>query len=151
MKKLLILFVLGLTTLSCVSTKSTLQNVDDKAPTPQLDKAKNAFVLNGLSNDARYGFDADYPINVFYQNTAQIELNQKRFLNALAGPKGEVISYKKVDQCCPFPTKRTEMGAGSLDIYEITWPGQKTPLKLYLNGYEKGALLVPMGLTLKKE
>lgn len=149
-QKLMLLFISVVVT-ACVSTQSTLQNVDESAPVPKLDKDKNAFVLSGNSQDIKYGFDADYPINVFYQNTAQIELNQKRYLNALAGPKGEVISYKKVDQCCPFPTKRTEMGAGSLDVYEITWPGQKTPLKLYLNGYEKGALLVPMGLTLKKE
>ncbi len=149
-QKLMLLFISVLVT-ACVSTQSTLQNVDESAPVPKLDKAKNAFVLSGNSQDIKYGFDPDYPINVFYQNTAQIELNQKRYLNALAGPKGEVISYKKVDQCCPFPTKRTEMGAGSLDVYEITWLGQKTPLKLYLNGYEKGALLVPMGLTLKKE
>lgn len=151
MKSNLYILCLGLLMTACVSTQSTLQNVDNKAPNPKLDKAKNAFVLSGVSQDPKYGYDPDYPINVFYLNANQIELNQQRLLNALAGPKGEVISYKKVDQCCPFPTKRTEMGAGSLDIYQITWPGQKTPLKLYLNGFEKGALLVPMGLTLKKE
>ncbi|MBS7788149.1 2-dehydro-3-deoxyphosphooctonate aldolase [Flavobacterium sp. CYK-55] len=151
MKKQWILFVLGLMTLSCVSTKSTIKNVDDNAPTPQLNKVKNAFVLTLYSKDALYGYNEEYPINVFYLNSANPELNEQRFLNALAGPKGEVISYKKIDKCCPFPTKRNEMGAGSLNIYELTWPGQKEPVKLYLNGFEKGALMVPVGLSLQKE
>jgi hypothetical protein len=71
-------------------------------------------------------------------------------LNALAGPKGEKITFEKLESCCPFPTKRSEMGAGFLDVYQITWEGQKKPLILYLNIYEKGALLVPLGLSLKK-
>jgi hypothetical protein len=37
-----------------------------------------------------------------------------------------------------------------LDIYEITWTGQKAPIRLYLNYFEKGVLMVPVGLTLKK-
>ena len=41
------------------------------------------------------------------------------------------------------------MGVGLLDVYEITWEGQKTPIKLYFNIYEKGALMVPLGLSLK--
>ena len=42
------------------------------------------------------------------------------------------------------------MGAGFLDIYELTWEGQTAPIKLYLNIYEKGVLMVPVGLSLKK-
>lgn len=49
-----------------------------------------------------------------------------------------------------FPTKRSDMGAGFLNIYELTWEGQKKPVTLYLNIYEKGILMVPMGLSLKK-
>ena len=133
---------------SCVSTKSTLKNVDDNAPIPKL--VNNIFVITEYSKDKKYGYDKDYPINVFYRNTKDETINQQRFLNALAGPNGEKISYKKVDNCCPFPTKRTEIGAGSLDIYEITWEGQKAPIQLYLNYFEKGVLQVPVGLTLKK-
>ncbi|PUU70400.1 2-dehydro-3-deoxyphosphooctonate aldolase, partial [Flavobacterium sp. WLB] len=43
------------------------------------------------------------------------------------------------------------MGAGYLNVYELTWEGQKKPITLYLNIYEKGILMVPMGLSLKKE
>jgi hypothetical protein len=134
---------------SCVSTKSTLKNVDDNAPIPTL-SSENTFVLTEYSKDPKYGYDADYPVNVFFRNSNDENLNAVRFLNALAGPKGEKITYTKLESCCPFPTKRSEMGAGFLDVYEIKWDGQKSPLKLYINIYERGYLLVPMGLTVKK-
>ena len=147
--KYVTLLILALLGSSCVSTKSTLQNVDDTAPIPKL-KADNTFILNTYSQDKNYGYDKDYPVNVFYQNTKNETINQQRFLNALAGPKGEKISYLKIETCCPFPTRRNEMGVGFLDVYEIRWDGLTVPLKLYLNMHEKGQLLVPLGLTLKK-
>ena len=148
-KPFLVAILIAITTSSCVSTKSTLKNVDDNAPIPIV-SANNTFVLTEYSKDKKYGYDADYPINVFYKNTKDESLNAERFLNALAGPKGEKITYSKVESCCPFPTKRTEIGAGFLDLYELKWEGQTEPLKLYVNIYEKGYLLVPVGLSIKK-
>ena len=144
-----LVILIAITTSSCVSTKSTLKNVDDNAPIPTL-SADNTFVLTEYSKDKKYGYDADYPINVFYQNTKDENLNAERFLNALAGPKGEKITFSKIESCCPFPTKRTEIGAGFLDVYELKLDGQTESLKLYLNIYEKGYLLVPIGLSIKK-
>lgn len=149
MKKPLLFIALLLLTASCVSTKSTLKNVDNNAPALTLTK-ENTFVITAYSKDKKYGYDQDYPINIFYRNTANETINQERFLNALAGPKGEKITYTKLESCCPFPTKRTDLGAGFLDVYELKWDGQKKPLKLYLNIYEKGILMVPVGLSLKK-
>jgi hypothetical protein len=65
----------------------------------------------------------------------------------LAGPKGEKISYIKTGICCPFPNTKSEMGVASVDVYSITWEGQKKTVILYLNSYEKGALMVPVGFT----
>jgi len=141
--------VLAFACLSCVSTKSTLKNVDDNAPTPQL-TAQNTFVLTEVATDKKYGYEKDYPVNVFYKDTKDEDLNAKRFLDALAGPNGEKIFYKKLESCCPFPTKRDPIGAGFLDVYEITWVGLKRPITLYLNIYEKGRLMVPIGFTAKK-
>lgn len=149
MKNKFVLLVLLSVFCSCVSTKSTLKNVDDHAPIPKLN-SNNVFVITEYSKDAKYGYNPDYPINVFYKNTKSETANQERYLNALAGPKGETITYKKVETCCPFPTKNIEIGVGLLDIYEITWTGQKTPIRLHLNYFEKGVLMVPDGLTLKK-
>jgi len=141
--------LLAISIASCVSTKSTLKNVDDNAPIPKLSK-ENTFVLTEYSKDAKYGYSPEYPVNVFYKDAKDENLNAERFLKALAGPKGEVITFKKVESCCPFPTKRYEMGAGFLDIYEIIWEGQTKPVKLYVNIYERGFLLVPLGFSIKK-
>lgn len=149
MKNYLILLVLTCIISSCVSTKSTLKNVDDNAPNLRL-TPDNTFAITRYSTDNKYGYDEDYPINIFYKSSKDDILNQQRFLNTLSGPNGEKITYKKIESCCPFPTKRSEMGAGFLDVYELIWEGQKTPVKLYLNIYEKGVLMVPVGLTLKK-
>jgi hypothetical protein len=149
MKHFTLFILLLFTATSCISTKSTLKNVDDTAPTPTLTK-DNTFVITKFSTDKRYGYDKDYPINIFFRNSNNETINQQRFLNALAGPKGEKITYIKLESCCPFPTKRSDMGAGFLDVYELKWEGQKKPIVLYLNIYEKGVIMVPFGLSLKK-
>ena len=143
------LFLLFMVFTSCVSTKSSLKNVDDTAPILKLTKDLT-FEITQFSTDNKYGYDSDYPINIFFKNTKEDPTNQLRFLNALAGPRGEKITFRKLESCCPFPTKKSEMGAGFLDIYEITWEGQKKPIKLYLNIYEKGILMVPVGFSLRK-
>lgn len=133
---------------SCVSTKNTIKNIDNNAAIPQLTK-DNSFILRSYSKDPKYGYDADYPINVFFKNSKDENLNAIRFLNALAGPKGEKISFIKLESCCPFPSTHSELGAGFLDVYQITYDGQKSPKILYINIYERGELQVPMGLTVK--
>ena len=148
MKKTALFIILLITAASCISTKSTLKNVDDNAPDLVLNK-NNTFVISQFSKDKKYGYDPDYPVNIFFQNTNSETLNETRFLNALAGPNGEKITYTRLETCCPFPTKRSNMGAGFLNVYELKWEGQKKPVKLYLNIYEKGILMVPMGLRLK--
>jgi hypothetical protein len=141
--------LLFLTLMSCISTKSTLMNVDNNAPIPKLTK-QNTFVLTEISNDSKYGFDKDYPVNVFYRNSNDEEINCNRFLNALSGPNGETISFKKTGICCPFPSKNINTGGGFLAVYEISYEGLKNPKILYLNIYEKGLLLAPVGFSIKK-
>ena len=108
MKKSILYITMLLSITACTSTKSTLQNTDDNAPDLLL-SANNTFVIQHYSTDKKYGYDKDYPVNIFFNNTANETINQERFLNALAGPKGEKISFTKLESCCPFPTKRSEM------------------------------------------
>lgn len=149
MKKIVTYIALLFIATSCISTQSTLKNIDENAPFPTMSD-HNTFVITEFSKDVKYGYDKDYPINIFYGYNSNTTINQERFLNALAGPKGEKITYTKLENCCPFPTKRNEMGVGLLDVYELRWEGQKKPIILYLNIYEKGFLMVPFGLRLKK-
>lgn len=148
MKKTVLFITIVLLTASCGSIKSSLKNVDNNAPVPVV--KNNAFVISAYSKDKKYGYNKDYPINIFYKGTKNDTINQQYFLNALAGPKGEKITFTKLENCCPFPTKTSEMGAGFLDVYELKWAGLKTPIILYLNIYERGQLMVPVGLSLKK-
>ena len=69
MKKILFLIALLLIATACVSTKSTLRNVDENAPTPQL--KDNTFVITEFSKDKKYGFDKNYPINIFIDTKKQ--------------------------------------------------------------------------------
>ena len=149
MRKIAFFIPLLLLIISCGSIKSSLKNVDNNAPIPVVGK-NNAFIITEYSKDKRYGYDKDYPINIYYRGTSNDTINQKYFLNALAGPKGEKITYTKLENCCPFPTKSSDMGAGFLDVYELKWEGLKKPILLYVNIYERGQLMIPVGLSLKK-
>lgn len=133
---------------SCVSTKSTLKNVDPTAIRP-LVKDK-AYVITEYATDGKYGYDPDYPINIGNIRENQEDINITYYFNGLEGPKGEKISFKKVDTCCPFPSKNTTMGAGTLGIYEVTFEGNDKKTMLYFNIYEKGKILCPKGFTIKK-
>ncbi|MDD3003869.1 2-dehydro-3-deoxyphosphooctonate aldolase [Flavobacterium sp.] len=146
--KLLTSLGLAFLMFSCISTKSTLQNVNPSAPNLMVNK-ENAFIITEYATDEKYGYDKDYPINIFYQQTKNDSINQQRFFNALTGPNGEKLFYKKVGICCPFPSKNSASGAALLDIYEVKWVGQKTPVTLYLNIYEKSEIMVPKGFGLK--
>lgn len=149
MKTRLLLFA-GFTLLlmSCISTKSTLQNVDNTAANLVLNK-HNAFIISEFARDDKYGYDKDYPINIFYRNTDNDSINPQRFFNALAGPNGEKLFYEKIGICCPFPSKQSVSGAALLNIYEVKWVGQIKPVTLYLNIYEKSPIRVPKGFSIK--
>ena len=73
------------------------------------------------------------------------------FFNAITGPNGEKITYEKIDSCCPFPTKKSSIGAGTLDIYQITVEGSEKKIILYLNIYEKGKVVCPKGFKIKNK
>jgi hypothetical protein len=146
--QLLILLLFTAFFSSCGSVKSTLKNVDNNAIKPPV--RNNQFIINEYASDGKYGFDKDYPINLGFENEKYSPKNIVYFFNALEGPKGEKITYTKIDNCCPFPTIKSVMGAGTLEVYVITMEGNDTKLNLYLNIYEKGKVLCPKGLKIKK-
>ncbi|MFD2909627.1 2-dehydro-3-deoxyphosphooctonate aldolase [Flavobacterium ardleyense] len=134
---------------SCVSTKSTLKNVDSTAKRPSF--ANKMYLITEYAKDGKYAFDADYPINIGSISENQENLNVQYYFNGLEGPNGEKIIFNKVDTCCPFPSKNTAMGAGTISIYEITLEGSTKKLTMYFNIYEKGQILCPKGFQIKKQ
>jgi hypothetical protein len=117
MKKLLLLTTLT-AMVACTSTKNSIQNIDDKAIMPALAKDKT-FIITEISDDKNYGYDQNYPINLGFLPFQSAEINVKRFLVVLPGQMAKGFIHK--GRCVlPFPTKRYDMGAGLLDIYEVT-------------------------------
>jgi len=142
------LFLLSIFILvGCISTKNTLKNIDNNAPLPVL-LPNNTFELKEMSPDKKYGYHPDYPINVYYLSAENDTLNAVRFLRALSGPNGETVQYKKLESCCPFPSKQSKIGAGFLEVYEVYWHPNDVK-KLHFNIYEKGYLYVPDGFSSK--
>ncbi|UGS24677.1 2-dehydro-3-deoxyphosphooctonate aldolase [Flavobacterium channae] len=134
---------------SCVSTESTLKNVDNTAIRPSI--KDKAYVITEYATDNKYGYDQDYPINIGFIHEKQEDINIQYYFNGLEGPNGEKISYKKVDTCCPFPSKNSLMGAGTVGIYEVMFEGSSKKITLYFNIYEKGKILCPKGFSIKKK
>jgi hypothetical protein len=133
---------------SCGSTKSTLKNVDNTALKPAIKDGH--FVITNYSSDRKYGFDKDYPINLGFDNERFGERSAMYFFNALQGPNGEKIAFIKIDNCCPFPTSRSTMGGGILEIYEVTFEGINTKYIMYVNIFDKGKIECPKGFSLVK-
>lgn len=139
MKKL-INFALLIVTLSCSAPK----NVGTKL----LDK--NTFLLTDISTDPSYGFSEKNPIMVGGAHNNEGPLNERRFLNALAGPNGERVSYYRAGSCCPTKSKNGFMGMAMLDNYRVTWEGSNDTVSIYINMYDKGSLKAPLGFSIKK-
>ena len=148
MRNLIILsFLLVMT--SCVSTKNTIQNIDDNAILPQI--VEGQFLLTETATDTKYGYSEFYPVNLGfskYENSNNLNVN--RFFNAITGPNGEKVTYKIIETCCPFPSKNNKMGAGTLDLYEIYFNGTLSDKKIYINTFEKGNVVCPKGFSIKK-
>jgi hypothetical protein len=148
MRNLIILsFLLVMT--SCVSTKNTIQNIDDNAILPQI--VEGQFLLTETATDSKYGYSEFYPVNLGfskYENSNNLNVN--RFFNAITGPNGEKVTYKIIETCCPFPSKNNKMGAGTLDLYEIYFNGTLSDKKIYINTFEKGNVVCPKGFSIKK-
>jgi hypothetical protein len=148
MRKLIILSFLVVFT-SCVSTKNTIQNIDDTAQLPKI--VEGQFVLTETATDLKYGFSEFYPVNIgFSVYETSNNLNVNRFFNAITGPNGEKVTYQLLETCCPFPSKKNKMGAGTLDIYEIFLDGKTSNKKIYINTFEKGKVICPKGFSIKK-
>jgi hypothetical protein len=95
------------------------------------------FLIAETSHDEPYGYSADNPVRVGGGGAAGAR-NQQRYLNALLGPDGQPITYERRGSCCPFKTRRGLVNNdGQLDLYTVTWRGQKAPVVLYLNMYAR--------------
>jgi hypothetical protein len=67
---------------------------------------------------------------------------ERRYLDALRGPAGEPIQYKRMN------SQESPDGQSILDRYEVTYEGAEKPAVLYLDAYHfDDRLLAPKGFT----
>ncbi len=147
MKKIIIsVLLLGLL-FSCKPSGLAILNKNDQAIPPTV--KENIFVLTQKATDKKYGYSESLPVNLGFTHSIH-QVKPEQYLNALSGPNHEEITFKFIESCCPFITKKGDMGTGLLDKYEISWAGLKKPLYIYINIYEKGDVLIPYNLNAKK-
>lgn len=148
-KLFLLVFIISLSliNISCKSKSNIPLNIDKNATPPIL--KNNTYQLTKHATNNRYGYDENYPVNLGFNNIVE-KIDVKQYFNALAGPNNEELRYTFMESCCPFMTKSGELGTGVIDKYEITWKGKNKPTYMYVNLYEKGEILIPIGLTAKQ-
>ncbi len=145
--KLFILFTIIIFT-SCSSTRK-IGTLNYGSPTLKQELLNDfTFKVELYSQDTTYGYTEENPIMV--GGNSEGPKNERRFLNTLSGPNGEKINYNRLGSCCHFVTKNSILGSGGLlDMYNITYYGQKKEIVLYINMYDSDTLKVPVGFKLK--
>ncbi|WP_268223352.1 2-dehydro-3-deoxyphosphooctonate aldolase [Sinomicrobium oceani] len=108
------------------------------------------FLLSEISEDPDYGLTPEKPVEVGGVKEKEGPLNERRFLNALAGPEGQQISYYRAGSCCAVKSKNGFMGMAMLDNYRVSWEGASDTVSIYINMYDRGVLKAPSGFTIKK-
>ncbi|MDH6354410.1 hypothetical protein M2132_000738 [Dysgonomonas sp. PH5-45] len=134
---------------SCKTTESTNTDTGKKKNVVHKLYNKETFKIEKYSEDKSYGYTEENPIKVGGALKSKGPENERRFLNALAGPNGEVITYIRGGNCCPFETENGFLGGGLLDKYIISYKGLKENITLYINMYDSEELAVPVGFKLK--
>lgn len=102
--------------------------------------------IQEVSTDKTYGYTSENPINVGGLKAGSMVMKERAYLDILAGPNGEDITYYRLRSCCPFETENGMMGGGLLDVYIIDYGEKDT---LYINMYDPGDLKIPNGLQQK--
>ena len=139
-----------LTLLAFVTTARTAPRAAFTTHPTYQTPAGEAFVLTEIATDPDYGYSETQPIKVGTGSANDGPKNERRFLNALAGPNGEPISYTRGGSCCGVKSKNGFMGVAMLDFYEVTWQGSTDTATLYLNMYDPGELKAPVGFAIRK-
>lgn len=152
MKKVLSIVVILVLMASCSSTKTSAKESSKSGSKSETQILINdyTFLLTEISTDKTYGLSPKNPVQVGGVKTSEGPKNERRYLNALTGPNGEKISYRRSGSCCPVPSENGFMGKAMLDNYRVTWENSKDTISIYINMYDFGKLKAPVGFGIKK-
>jgi hypothetical protein len=79
-----------------------------------------------------YGFGPEDPVRVGWGNEGMMA-----FLHLLRGPEGQRIAWRRLG-----PT-------GGLEVFEVTYEGLASPVRLYLDPMRGDAIRAPSGFTIE--
>ena len=116
------------------------------APYGRSDSAEPYMTLARVATDPTYGYTKQNPVKLAGASFRDGPNREAAYLNGLRGPAGQHVEYERLGSCCPFETPNGPLG-GMLDAFRLTYEGQAEPITLYLNFYDPGEPLVPVGLT----
>lgn len=119
--------------------------------------------LKGISSDPEFGFSLKKPVMLGLADVHLAAQNIEKYINALQGPNGEMITFKRIIPCCPFKTKNfiyetpfpdlvLDYQHGMLEKYELKYTDdlKTSTVVLFFNLYdETKSLLAPLGFTYK--
>lgn len=150
--KLLLLPLTLLCLSGCASQKNSSGNVlGDTRTKPYLYHSDSTFLITNVASDSTYGYSEANPVKVGGVHLGSGPRNERRFLEALRGPKGERLIFSRAGSCCSFETPNGVINnSGLLDRYRVTWSGSSDTISIYLNMYDEGDLFIPIGLTARK-
>lgn len=95
-----------------------------------------------VSEAPAFATTREHPVQVG-GGTMYAAARERRYLDALRGPMGEAVRYRRIGSLRPDNEGRT-----ILDSYEITYPGLEKPLVFYLDAYHfDDTLKAPKGFT----
>lgn len=134
---------------SCSSSKDGQKALSGSSSGKATLLNNQTFLLSAISDDPTYGFSPKNPIQVGGNDKNEGPLNERRYLNALAGPNNERVSYYRAGSCCAVKSANGFMGMAMLDNYRVTWENSKDTVSIYINMYDYGELKAPKGYTIK--
>ena len=145
------LFIYVLTLISCTPLEKTTkqgQIDDEKIMFGYINP--NTFQLYDVAVDVTYGYTSEFPIKVGGRVKGDQVLNERRYLNALTGPKGEKVVYKQLGSCC-YEKKniRGENQLTYLDKFEISYEGNPQRFIVFVNTFERAKMFAPKGFSFK--
>ena len=93
-----------------------------------------------VAEDPTYGYTTENPVQVG-GGAMYVKAREQRYLDALRGPGGQSIQYKRIGSLPQSPNSRT-----ILDRYEVTYGGLEQPMTLYIDAYHFWTPRAPKGL-----
>ena len=137
-----ILFVLILSFSSCAFVTNFAKSSTEKEMYDL-----NTFKVEKIAKNAAYGYTSQEPIKIGGANENEGILNERRFLNALRGPKGEKVTYELKGSCCYYKLPGKESSdIGLLDRYEVKI-GEEIHTLYFTSFEEEGELKAPKGFS----